>query len=1118
MAIEAVLLRIATNVATVGGKALVGGRRSAAERRLGLLELASARGLGLLPQRRLSRQLEQLAETIADRLQPVVESELASMPSVERELVLEGVAAALESTDFTDDVLFDANLDEFALAGLAEPAARQALERLALGEAGESFFRRMLHESLVHLAEVVITLPSFQQRSLRELLARDTEIIGLLRQVLAQMPQRSLLSGRTAEAEFEVDYRREIIRKFDRVEIFGVTVAGPTRRYPLDVAYIGLALSEQESAAEFGVEQVVSGNRYLYIRGEAGSGKTTLLRWLALRCVHDEHPGLPLMVELRRFADRELPGPSGFLTGLSRSVVERTPEGWVDQLLRSGNAVLLLDGVDEFPAQRLRDLLEWIGELVHDYPRIRFVVTSRPAATPPEWLTPLGFTHYDLVSMSRPHVAAFVQHWHAAIAMELGGQVSAEEVDYCRRAMVAAVDRSRPLRVMATNPLLCALLCALNWDRRTQLPQRRIEIYRAALEMLLRRRDHERRISAQIDLGLDYDDRLSILQDLAYWFTTNGLTDADQVRVRHKLESIVASMPHVKVSAAAVHSYLLARSGVLREPVPGRVDFIHKTFQEYLAAVRFVEDDALDGLLRQADHEDLHEVIVMAAGSARQHEAERMVSTLLDLADRKRVSQARKARLRLLAIGCSEVMSRMSADVAGRLLGHMRSLVPPANARAARILASLGEEILPILPDGSAGLSETAAAATIYTAALVGGSGALRLVAGYASDTRPAVCRARLKAWSFFDPTEFAGAAFGSHPGDGWQIVVDDEALLPGVARIRDLRSVRCDLAAPSKEALEALRGVDRIEYLALRGARDVTSLSLLNPCPSLRTLVLEQCVHLRGLSVLRTAKELETLAVRDCPVRFDERLLSQLTGLRTLAVENVDFEIDGLLRRLPRLRRLELASIPAGFDSVDQLGWSDTLSFLTLAWCESLRDLGRLHALPLRKLWILGCPSLANLDGVGALAGLKHLRVTDIGYLYGNEFLARLHSLEYLALENCAIPDLSVLRHLQHLRELTLLNNSAVPDSSTLAGMKSLRKLRTNGLARHLGPDADRYVAHLRATGVQVEADGYEDEWLFEETNEDGWADPEDLAAIGGYEDFAPIQRRAPRMRVTRR
>jgi hypothetical protein len=102
MTVEAILLRIATTVATVGGKALVAGRRSAAERRMSLVELAGARGLGLLPQRRLNRQLEQLAETIADRLAPIAEAELAAMPTAERDLVLEGVGDTLEATDFTD--------------------------------------------------------------------------------------------------------------------------------------------------------------------------------------------------------------------------------------------------------------------------------------------------------------------------------------------------------------------------------------------------------------------------------------------------------------------------------------------------------------------------------------------------------------------------------------------------------------------------------------------------------------------------------------------------------------------------------------------------------------------------------------------------------------------------------------------------------------------------------------------------------------------------------------------------------------------------------------------------------------------------------------------------------
>jgi hypothetical protein len=282
MAVETVLLRIATTIATAGGKALVAGRRSTAERRMSLMELAGARGLGLLPQRRLNRQLEQLAETIAERLQSVVDAELSVMPSAERELVLKAVAQTLEATEFTDEVLFAKNLDDAMLMDLTDRAARAVVAPLDLGEEGTEFFRQMLRESIAHLTEVIVTLPSFGQRALRELLIRDTEIIDLLRQVIAQMPQRLPSSRRTPETEFEVEYCRNLVRRLDRVELFGVTVAGPTRRYPLEVAYIGLSLSGHDDT-EVGLDRVVSASRCVYIRGEAGSGKTTLLRWLALK-------------------------------------------------------------------------------------------------------------------------------------------------------------------------------------------------------------------------------------------------------------------------------------------------------------------------------------------------------------------------------------------------------------------------------------------------------------------------------------------------------------------------------------------------------------------------------------------------------------------------------------------------------------------------------------------------------------------------------------------------------------------------------------------------------------------------------------------------------------------
>lgn len=283
--VESGLLKIGATVAKSAGTSWLRKRKEDAERRLSLIELAGARGLGLIPQRRLGRQFEQLAETIADRLQPLVTIEIRGLTDNERLAVLDGVARALDAADLSDERMFGAGLSSGAIERLVEPSAAAVVAELRLGEAATRFFQMVLREAIAYLAEVVSTLPSFQNRALRELLGRDTEIIDHLRDILNRMPARGHISSMTTANEFELEYRREVARKLDEVELFGVTLSGPSRRYPLSVAYIGLSVSvDSDESEDIGVEEALSGSPRTLIRGEAGSGKTTLLRWLAVKC------------------------------------------------------------------------------------------------------------------------------------------------------------------------------------------------------------------------------------------------------------------------------------------------------------------------------------------------------------------------------------------------------------------------------------------------------------------------------------------------------------------------------------------------------------------------------------------------------------------------------------------------------------------------------------------------------------------------------------------------------------------------------------------------------------------------------------------------------------------
>jgi len=108
------------------------------------------------------------------------------------------------------------------------------------------------------------------------------------------------------------------------------------------------------------------------------------------------------------------------------------------------------------------------------------------------------------------------------------GRIGSEE-----RALLAAIDEDRLLRSLTENPLLCALLCALNRDRRGNLPRQRMAIYQAALAMLLERRDIERKVERTIPYTAN--DLTILLQDLAYWLLKNGWSDVALKRAENNL-------------------------------------------------------------------------------------------------------------------------------------------------------------------------------------------------------------------------------------------------------------------------------------------------------------------------------------------------------------------------------------------------------------------------------------------------------------------------------------------------------------------------------------------------------------------------------------------------------
>jgi hypothetical protein len=515
--------------------------------------------------------------------------------------------------------------------------------------------------------------------------------------------------------------------------VIGLDLSRPERAcWPLDAAYLSLELATPVRGVEptdirggmgaggRGVEvrveraeQALAGHRRTLVRGLAGSGKTTLLQWLAVSTARRSLPPeldhladcLPFVLPLRTLVRRgELPAPHEYLTAVGCPRDGAQPTGWVDQALIDGRALLLIDGLDEVPQAQRAKTRQWLRELLAAYPQAAYLVTTRPSAVPEGWLADGGFTELTVRPMSTRDVAVFVTRWHTAAASDATTDQERAHLATLEETLKDTVRSQRDLARLTTTPLLCALVCALHRDRRGHLPHGRMALYEAALSMLMHRRDRERDIEAPEGLSLTEHQSVQLLQRLAYWLIRNGQTELDHDTARALVDDALPAMPHIaqQADAEGVLTHLLARSGLLRQPTAETIDFVHRTFQDYLGAKAAIEARDIPLLVRHAHDDQWEDVLRMAVAHARPHERASLLRRLITRGDR---TPKHRTRLHLLATACLEHATELDPAVREDVQQRTAALLPPRSDEEARTLAAVGPVILDLLPgpEGSGG-------------------------------------------------------------------------------------------------------------------------------------------------------------------------------------------------------------------------------------------------------------------------------------------------------------------------------------------------------------------------------------------------------------------------------
>ncbi|MEU3646370.1 NACHT domain-containing protein [Lentzea sp. NPDC034063] len=881
------------------------------ERTASLTELAAAELSRPTQRAKLDTLIQHIGHQVAEQLETALErysgDDIASS--------LSAVEEAMSSIDLSDSALLADDADPEVLA----QRIRRSLPRIDQ----DRCYELALDQSCRYVVQIIRNLPSFQPRTLAEVLSHATAQAAVLDDVLSRLPRTSLYAsqGTDNDDEFRHEYLHYVGAALDRLELLGLAMKDRPR-LALSVAYLSLTVTGEKRQRDSWFadpdQHAYSGMRVesalvkrTYVRGDAGSGKTTLLDWLAVTAARSGFTGrlqrwngmVPFPIRLRAYANDQLPTkPEELVTGWLAGIM---PAGWAHRVLRSGKGLLLIDGVDEVPPEKRPKVREWLRELLRTFPDSQVVVTARPAATDEEWLAKLNFSTVSLEQMSPGAVKVFLRRWHEA----------AEAPEEVQRRLVTQLENRQHLQGLASSPLLCAMLCALNLNRVSELPQSRMEVYAAALTMLLDLRDAERGISRILTAS----DKTVLLRDLAWRLTLGGLSRLPTAKVHEHVTRKIRSMPNVDEKPEVVVAHLLERSGVIREPVQGQVDFVHRTFQEYLAGEEAMQDGQVETLVAHAHQDSWTQTIVLACGHGQRSQVNELLTSLLDLADRK-PENAR--RLHLVAAACLETVRDVDPNVYDRIDTIVRDqLVPPRNAEETASLATIGYRVLRYLPATLDELPDSVAVEAVRSAALVASREAMTTLAGYACD--PRVQDELLEAWQSFDVRRYAEEVLADAPLHDGIARIESTRLLPHLSHLRHLTGV--DIWLPPSESLSSMRiieGLPRLVYLYawvsgeidlgslertaprriyLTGARRYTSTEKLPEVPSLG---LYQAEPWQDLGFLR-GRSIQSLHLSKVAPACDLSALTEMTGLVSLYCQG--WNAAEVISQLPALERLAL-------------------------------------------------------------------------------------------------------------------------------------------------------------------------------------------------------------------